>query len=175
MKTTKSMVIGFALLAIGIVGLIYIEYFYTGTDYANLGFNEWSTYNNMMGGINFYPKKYTSNGEQIYFTATSKSGSSIIANMGMMAMNFPMMSCASCHGKDGKGGTIRMMMGTFKVPNITHKELTEEEKPPYTNELLKRAITKGIDHKGERLGFPMPVWSMSEKDLNDLVDYLKTL
>jgi hypothetical protein len=173
-KITKPAIIGFILIIIGIIGLIYVEYFYGGTNYWNSNVSEWNV-NNMMGGVNLSSKKYSSNGEKIYFTATSKSGNPIIANMGMMAMNFPMMSCVNCHGKNGKGGTIRMMMGTFKVPNITHKELTEEEKPPYTDELIKRAVTKGIDHKGEQLYFPMPAWTMSNKDLNDLVDYLKTL
>ena len=46
---------------------------------------------------------------------------------------------------------------------------------PYTDDLLKRAITKGIDANGESLDPTMPRWYMPEKDLNDLVTYIKTL
>jgi mono/diheme cytochrome c family protein len=46
---------------------------------------------------------------------------------------------------------------------------------PYNDDLLKRAITKGIDANGESLDPTMPRWYMPEKDLNDLVTYIKTL
>jgi mono/diheme cytochrome c family protein len=45
----------------------------------------------------------------------------------------------------------------------------------YNDDLLKRAITKGIDANGESLDPTMPRWYLSEKDLNDLVTYIKTL
>jgi len=51
----------------------------------------------------------------------------------------------------------------------------EEEHPPYTDETIKRAITQGVDPAGEPLEWPMPRWSMSDEDLEDLLDYLKSL
>lgn len=126
--------------------------------------------------------RFRSNGERIYFTATSKSGQSLVAEMGGMVMANPMMACADCHGPDGRGGTGQMMMGSFEAPDIRYKTLTtaeheagHEEHPPYNDELIKRAITQGLNPAGESLNFPMPRWQMSESDVEDLLDYLKSL
>ncbi|MFQ5975553.1 MAG: c-type cytochrome, partial [Candidatus Hydrothermarchaeales archaeon] len=125
---------------------------------------------------------YSSNGERIYYAGTSNSGKTITADMGMGPMMSSMMTCVNCHGEDGKGGKIQMMMGTYEVPDIRYSVLTEEEHghegeehPPYTEELIKKALTEGIEPDGEQLEFPMPRWSMSDEDLDDLIDYLKTL
>jgi len=120
-----------------------------------------------------------SNGERIYFTATSDSGQPIVAEMGYMTMPTPMMGCADCHGADGRGGTVRMMMGWFEAPDIRYQTLMaaehEEEHPPYTDELIRRAITQGLDPDGDPLAFPMPRWRMSAADFEDLLGYLKSL
>jgi cytochrome c oxidase subunit 2 len=124
--------------------------------------------------------QFRSNGEQIYFTATSQRGSLITADMGMGPM-VGMMACANCHGPDGRGGRVRMMMGSFVAPDIRYKTLTAaehaegEEHPPYTDETIKRAITQGIDPAGKPLDWPMPRWTMTEADLEDLLAFLKTL
>lgn len=49
------------------------------------------------------------------------------------------------------------------------------EHPPYTEETLKRAIAQGVNPADEPLAWPMPCWRMSDEDLVDLIDYLKTL
>jgi mono/diheme cytochrome c family protein len=110
---------------------------------------------------------FASNGERIYYTSTSDSGEPITSTMGMMEMTTPMMSCVNCHGEDGRGGMVQMMgmMGGVVAPDIRY----------YPDEFLKKAITEGINLAGEPLEPPMPKWSMSDEDLNDLVDYLKTL
>jgi len=51
----------------------------------------------------------------------------------------------------------------------------EEAHPLYTDETIKRAITQGEDPDGEPLDWPMPRWTMSDEDLNDLLEYLKGL
>jgi cytochrome c oxidase subunit II len=51
----------------------------------------------------------------------------------------------------------------------------EMDHPPYTEDTLKRAILQGIDPAGEPLAWPMPRWRMGHEDLNDLIDFLKTL
>lgn len=130
-----------------------------------------------------FPGRFRSNGERIFFTATSDSGQPITAEMaGMGIMRQGMMTCATCHGTDGRGGRVNMMMGTFEAPDIRYSTLTggkhddtQAEHPPYTDETIKRAITQGIDPAGEPLEWPMPRWRMSERDLDDLLDYLKTL
>ena len=81
-----------------------------------------------------------------------------------------------------------MMMSYFDVPDITWGKLTQEEHheedsgkdeheehPPYTEETLKSAITRGINPAGEPLDEEMPRWRMSEQDLDDLVEFIKTL
>ncbi len=120
---------------------------------------------------------FQSNGERIYFTATSNSGEPIISSIGTMTMRGGMMSCAACHGADGKGGRGRMMMWTFNASDIRYSTLTgaRGNETPYTDELIKRAITQGVDAYGKRLDPPMPVWQISDSDLNDLLGYLKTL
>lgn len=135
----------------------------------------------------YQPGSFESNGERIYFTARSSSGQPITSSGGarMMRSN---TACVNCHGQEGKGGRVSMMMWSFKSPDITWENLTEEknhkeqaseeeheEHPPYTEETLKRAITKGIDPAGESLDDIMPRWRMSEADLNDLVEFMKTL
>jgi len=45
----------------------------------------------------------------------------------------------------------------------------------YTDETIKQAITEGVEPDGEPLDWPMPRWSMSDEDLNDLIEFLKTL
>lgn len=128
--------------------------------------------------------QFSSNGQRIYYTATSSSGQPITYS-GSVRMMQP-ITCVNCHGSEGKGGRIRMMMQTFDVPNITWHRLTEEEHqegkeaeheehPPYAEDTVKAAITQGINPAGEQLDDEMPRWKMSPQDLNDLVDFLKTL
>jgi cytochrome c oxidase subunit 2 len=117
---------------------------------------------------------YGSNGERIYFTAASSSGSPIVARIGTMTTQSGMLSCASCHHADGKGGPGNMMSRIYNSPDIRYSILTAGN-PPYTDDLIKRAITKGVNPKGKTLDPPMPVWKMSDDDLNDLMAYLKTL
>jgi len=125
------------------------------------------------------PTRYRSNGEQIYLTATSQRGAPIVSDMGMMGGG--MMTCASCHGPNGRGGRVRMMMHVFETPDIRYKTLTtakhgeEMEHEPYTDETIKRAITQGIEPNGEPLDWPMPRWTMSDEDLDDLLEFLKML
>ncbi len=158
----NSLKIAIILIAAGVVGLLAVN-FYLPPPYPA------------------YTPSYTasdfkSNGERIYFTATSNSGEPIIASIGTMRM-YGMLSCATCHGADGKGGRGAMMMWTFDAPDIRYSTLTTASgnETPYNDELIKRAVTQGIDADGNRLEPPMPVWQMSDSDLNDLLDYLKTL
>ncbi len=109
--------------------------------------------------------RFDSNGAQIYFTGTSQRGTRITADM-----------------EPGMG----MMMRIIQVPDIRYDTLTsdehggheeegEEGHPPYTEETIKRAITEGVNPDGEPFDWPMPRWSMSDADLNDMVDFLKSL
>jgi cytochrome c oxidase subunit 2 len=154
----KKHILAIVLIAMGVSGLMILDFF--------------SPY-----GYSIKSSDFKSNGERIYFTATSNSANPIIASTGQMTMHGGLLSCAECHGTDGKGGTGRMMMWSFEAPDIRYSSLAAglDEEKPYTDDLIKRAITKGIDSSGKRLESPMPVWQMSETDLNDLLDFLKTL
>ena len=129
---------------------------------------------------------YSSLGEWIYVSATSTSGRAIRSSGGIMMTH--QLACVNCHGAAGRGGRVNMMMWTLEVPNITWDGLTAEpghyededtgehdEHPPYTEDTLKRAITRGLDPAGEQLDEAMPRWTMSQADLDDLVDFIKTL
>ena len=114
------------------------------------------------------------NGESIFQTAYD------LAGVHVTAQGFAMMSrwfaCADCHGTQGHGGTVYMMMTQYEVPNITWPELTGPDfTPPFTVDILKRAITQGLDEEGKPLDPFMPRWSMSTQDLSDLVSYIQTL
>jgi len=120
-------------------------------------------------------RQYNSNGERIYFTATSSSGKPIYSQGFMMMQG--RIACVNCHGADGRGGNVNMMMTSFETPNITWPVLTgqHENHAPYTEATLKDAITRGLEPNGEQLEIYMPRWQMSDEDLNDLISFLRTL
>jgi cytochrome c oxidase subunit II len=135
----------------------------------------------VMGRLPF-TGRFSSNGERIYLTGTSANGPAITAETpGMHRRPQGRMACVTCHGPDGQGGQVWMMMSSFEAPDIRYSELTEaehgdeHEHPAYTEEDIRRAITEGIDPQGERLERNMPRWSMTDEQLDDLIEYLKTL
>lgn len=78
------------------------------------------------------------------------------------------------------------MMGTEIPADIRYNVLTgkeheeargeeEMEHPPYTDVMIKRAITQGLDPAGKPLVWTMPRWRMDHADVADLLAYLKTL
>ena len=117
---------------------------------------------------------FSSNGQRIYFTAKSASGQPITYSGGPGTMMSGRLTCVNCHGSEGHGGRVTLMMQSFDVPNIAWPELTADD-PSYTEETLKRAITQGLDPDGDPLKYPMPRWQISDPDLNDLVGFIKTL
>ena len=122
-----------------------------------------------------FGRSYSSNGEMIYFTSQSNSGSTITYTGGIRMMHT--ISCVDCHATDGKGGSIHIMMTSFDAPNITWAELTgqHENHAPYTETTIKDAITEEIEPNGEPLDELMPRWQMSDSDMDDLMDFIKTL
>lgn len=57
--------------------------------------------------------------EQIYFTGTSRSDTPITFEMngGMMGGH---MTYVDCHGSEGRGGRVRMMMASYTAPDIRY-------------------------------------------------------
>ncbi len=130
----------------------------------------------MGGGYN--KDSFSSNGERIYYTGIGSTGRRIGFEGGPMWLYMRGGSCVDCHGTNGKGG-VPVMMGTAIPADLTNLFTAhshgDEKMVPYNDDLLKRAIIKGIDANGESLDPTMPRWYMPEKDSNDLVAYIETL
>lgn len=119
-------------------------------------------------------------GRQIFEKGTSTSGTDIIALMSGIEIPASVLPCAGCHGMDGKG----KREGGVTPSNITwHALKTDYEgirksgrmHAPYTIKTLKRAITMGLDPKGNKLHNAMPKYQMSQQDMSDLLAYIKVL
>lgn len=170
MKGIELLIVGIALVIVALIALVI------------LGSHPWTGRPGTMmrgpfgaGG----PSGFRSNGERIYYTATSSSGDPITFSGGPHWFQVHGGGCVDCHGPEGRGG-YPVPMTNQVAPDIRYNTLASEkheemEHPPYTEALLKQAITKGLDPAGKPLNYAMPRWEMSERDLDDLVDYLKTL
>ncbi len=128
---------------------------------------------------------FQSNGERIYFTATSERGGSITytggPDMGGMMMS-GRLTCASCHGPTAQGGEHMMHMEVMDAPDIRGSALAGEEHEEggehageYDLATFRLAVVEGQHPDGESLESDMPRWRMSDEDLSDLFDYLMSL
>ena len=136
-------------------------------------------YNNSQTG------QFTSNGQQIYFTSTDRSGNPISYTGGpgfggMMMGNY--LTCASCHSSDGHGGTHYMGMQVMDAPAINYDALIAMKQEDaggapsdYSLDDLRGAVVEGHDTSGKQLEPNMPRWQMNDNDLADLLAFLKTL
>lgn len=128
-------------------------------------------------------RPFRSNGERIYYTGISERGGIIPFKGGPLWLRVHGGSCVYCHGETGKGG-VPVMMGTPTPPDIRYRILTVEEHyhggvnekhQRYTDNLIKRAITQGLNPDGKPLDQTMPRYSMTKEDMDDLIEYIKTL
>lgn len=121
-------------------------------------------------------------GQEIYLRGSSASGREINAVLGDSSVELPASSvaCVNCHGREGAGKPE----GGVTPTNITWESLTRpydvthpsgRKHPPYTERLLKRAITMGLDPAGNRLHTVMPRYRLAQEDAADLLAYLKRL
>jgi len=88
--------------------------------------------------------------------------------------------CVNCHLAGGAGQSE----GGVRSADITWFALTKEyggprpsgrTHPPYTDETVRKAITKGVDPAGNVLASAHPRFGMDREDLDDLVAYLKVM
>ena len=144
------------------------------------------------GGTAWGQGAFDSNGERIYFTATSERGGRIAytggPGVGGMMMG-GILTCASCHGPTGRGGRHIMHMQVMDASDIRWSALIAEageghggegdehggEAADYHLDTFRLAVVEGKHPDGEPLNDNMPRWTMSEEDLSDLLDYLKSL
>lgn len=118
-------------------------------------------------------------GKVIFLTGADQNGRAIprSGGIGMMGSG----GCITCHGPDGKGGTISMM-GTYQVPDIRWSTLSQPMKsseggtePPYDPTTFARAVRDGIGSDGDHLESVMPRWQLTDPQVDGLIAYLKTL
>jgi ABC-type branched-chain amino acid transport systems, periplasmic component len=121
-------------------------------------------------------------GQQLYLHGSNAAGRDMVATTGNSADEMPAayLACASCHGRDGAGKPE----GGITPSNITWEALTRPYRatsasgrshPAYNEQLLKRAITLGIDAAGNKLHVLMPRYRLAYQDAEDLIAYLKVL
>lgn len=134
---------------------------------------------------------FDSNGERVYFTATSERDTNITYSGGApsgMMMGGGDLTCASCHGPDAQGGVHAMMgMQTMDAPDIRWDSLASEGEDghgdeeeghgegEYDLELFRLAVVEGKHPDGEPISEDMPRWDISDEDLEDLAEYLMSL
>jgi len=136
-----------------------------------------------MGPVSY--RDYASHGERIYFTATNDQGEYISYTGGQTfgGMMGDRLACVSCHGEDGRGGLHWMHVQQMDAPDIRYSALINdhdedaEEMPMDEYELgtFRNAVVLGQHPDGDSLNSDMPRWELSDADLADLLDFLKTL
>jgi len=180
-KNVKKVVPGFLLLLVSACGyrVISDDGWFRGVDPG------------VQGGIAWGEGSFDSNGEQIYFTSINEGGDRIGyaggPSGGMMMGGY--LSCASCHGPDGRGGRHVMQMQVMDAPSIRWPELASEggeeheadeldeqaHEGQYGFEQFRRAVVEGEHPDGEALSRDMPRWKMGGTDVRDLMDYLMSI
>ena len=163
MKNRKLMVWAIIMLVVGTVGVAVVFVLFGGS---------------VLGG------SFSSPGQRIYYTGADASGpiARTIAGGGMVGFGgMGTVTCVDCHGEDGRGGRVGMMFGSVDIPDIRYSTLTTahsegtETIPAWTDADIARAIRDGVEPNGQPLKSPMPRWSMTVTDINDVIAYLKEL
>jgi ABC-type branched-subunit amino acid transport system substrate-binding protein len=121
-------------------------------------------------------------GKQIYFNGTSPSGGKITAYFGKDLLEIPGdgATCASCHGYDGlgrpeSGVTPSNVTWTYLMKPYGHIHPDGFEHDAFSIESLKRYMKEGF-YPGEKRGDPsMPIYALSDQDLDDLMAFLRVL
>jgi len=127
------------------------------------------------------------NGEEIYFSGIDQSGNRIRytggPNFGGMMMG-SYLTCAACHGPDAHGGVHVMHMQVMDAPPIYYDALiamkaedtgTTPQPGGYSLQDFRMEVVDGKDVGGETLDTDMPRWQMSDKDLEAIFAFLKTI
>ncbi|MBA3439473.1 MAG: ABC transporter substrate-binding protein [Pyrinomonadaceae bacterium] len=102
------------------------------------------------------------------------------AQLGEVDVPATTVSCAGCHGSEGRGKTE----GGISPSNITWQHLTKpyghshangRRHGPYNESAFIRSVVNGIDPAGNELAVAMPRYRMSPKEMADLIAYLKRI
>lgn len=131
-------------------------------------------------------------GETMYRKGLLPSGQPMLAQVqDGIEIDGTMASCSNCHLPSGlgslEGGIVSTptngaklyapFRGQLDVPGSTMKRSMYNggSRPAYTDELLAKALTTGVDPAGRTLNDAMPRYDLSERDQEILIHYLKNL
>ena len=123
-----------------------------------------------------------SRGKQIYLHGTSPSDSELTAHVGREAVTLPASAvpCASCHGPDGRGrpegGVIPTDIRWSQLTKVYgHVHEDGRRHPAFDKAGLARVLRTGLDPADNRLDQSMPLYTITDGDMTDLVAYLTHL
>lgn len=128
-------------------------------------------------------------GQRIYREGVGASGEPLKAlGAAQTVLAGPAVACATCHRRSGFGTSE----GPFTIRPITANALFEEhavavhsprikaqlgtrQRPPYSEELLARALRSGLDSDHKPLDPLMPRYALNDQEMQALTEYLSTL
>jgi ABC-type branched-subunit amino acid transport system substrate-binding protein len=121
-------------------------------------------------------------GREIYLHGSIPGGRPIHAVLGRSRepIDAALLACGNCHGHDGQGRPE----GGVVPPDVTWQSLRKpygvtdrfgRRRPAYTEALLGRVVTMGLDSSGRQIEVVMPRYLLTPEELADLVAYLTVL
>jgi ABC-type branched-subunit amino acid transport system substrate-binding protein len=119
-------------------------------------------------------------GKSLYLRGESPSGHEIVAVIGEIDVPASTVTCGGCHGVKGEGKTEGgVTAGNLQWSSLTkpygHTHPSGRQHGPFDEMSFVRAVTGGVDPKGNTLQVAMPRYKMSAEDMADLVAYLKRI
>lgn len=119
-------------------------------------------------------------GKDIYFGTEARTARPITAVAGnpLTELTGSLTACVGCHGKDGKGTPEAIISPSeinWEALMKPREHSSGRSRPAYTERLLVRAVSMGIDPAGNELHVVMPHFQITREDMNALISYLKVL
>ncbi|MEJ2691920.1 MAG: hypothetical protein P8166_02415 [Candidatus Thiodiazotropha sp.] len=124
-------------------------------------------------------------GSRLYLEGIRPSGETITGRVrGDIELSGKQVICGTCHRRSGMGSSEgdqvipavagKMIFNPLRLPTSSDP-MAPTQRPAYSEETLKRAIRLGIDSNGLPLDPLMPRYPLSDRELDLLIGYLKTL
>ena len=118
-------------------------------------------------------------GREIFLHGQADRSHDIDATLGNNSAVIPatLLPCANCHGIDARGKSEGGVHPADITPATLARSATvgSRLRSAYTPNLLKRAITMGLDSAGYPLDSAMPHFRLTQQDASDLLAYLDVI
>jgi len=119
-------------------------------------------------------------GRAFYLRGETSSGEEIIAMVGEIDVPASTVTCAGCHGARGEGKTeggvtAGNLAWSFLTKPYGHVDDGKRKHPAFTENSFIRTMTAGVDPAGNKLSVAMPTYRLSQRDMADLIAYLKRI